>query len=82
MATSILVAMSSGLASLHKVLKDKTRRRIILLLQERGSLGYVDLMKALGIENTGKMNYHLKVLGDLLSSSCVRVQISSRARII
>ena len=59
--------MSSGIASLHKVLKDETRRRIILLLQEKGSLSYVDLMKALGITNTGKMNYHLKVLGDLLS---------------
>jgi hypothetical protein len=59
--------MGSGIASLHKVLKDETRRRIILLLQEKGSLSYVDLMKALGITNTGKMNYHLKVLGDLLS---------------
>jgi len=59
--------MGSGIASLHKVLKDETRRKIILLLQEKGSLSYVDLMKALGITNTGKMNYHLKVLGDLLS---------------
>lgn len=59
--------MSSGIASLHKVLKDETRQKIILLLQEKGSLSYVDLMKALGITNTGKMNYHLKVLGDLLS---------------
>jgi hypothetical protein len=59
--------MSSGIASLHKVLKDETRQKIIRLLQEKGSLSYVDLMKALGITNTGKMNYHLKVLGDLLS---------------
>ena len=59
--------MGSGIASLHKVLKDETRRKIILMLQEKGSLSYVDLMKALGITNTGKMNYHLKVLGDLLA---------------
>jgi hypothetical protein len=59
--------MGSGIASLHKVLKDETRREIILLLQEKVSLSYVDLMKALGITNTGKMNYHLKVLGDLLA---------------
>lgn len=58
--------MSSGIASLHKILKDETRRKIILLLHEKGSLSYVDLMKALGIANTGKINYHLKVLGDLL----------------
>ena len=61
--------MSSGIASLHKLLKDETRRRIILLLQEKGSLSYVDLMKALGITNTGKMNYHLKVLGSLLAKN-------------
>lgn len=59
--------MSSGIASLHKVLKDETRQKIILLLQEKGSLSYVDLMKALGITNTGKMNYHLRVLSNLLT---------------
>jgi DNA-binding transcriptional ArsR family regulator len=59
--------MNSGIDSLHKILKDKTRRRIILLLREKESLSYTDLMNALEITNTGKMNYHLKVLGDLLS---------------
>jgi MFS family permease len=58
--------MSLGIDSLHKVLKDETRRKIVLLLHEKGSLCYTDLMKALGIANTGKMNYHLKILGDLL----------------
>lgn len=58
--------MSSGIASLHKVLKDETRRRILLSLYEKGSLGYVDLMKAIGITSTGKMNYHLKVLNNLI----------------
>jgi energy-converting hydrogenase Eha subunit C len=61
--------MSSGVASLHKILKDETRRRIILLMRERESLSYVDLMKALGIANTGKMNYHLKILGDLVTKT-------------
>lgn len=59
--------MNSGIDSLHKILKDENRRRIILLLREKGSLSYTDLMKALGITNTGKMNYHLKVLDNLLS---------------
>ncbi len=63
---AVLTGMSAGIASLHKILKDETRRKIILQLHEKGSLSYVDLMKALGIVNTGKMNYHLKVLGDLL----------------
>ena len=59
--------MSSGLASLHKILKDETRRKIILLLREKGSLSYTDLMDTLDIVSTGLLNYHLKVLGDLLS---------------
>jgi len=59
--------MNSEIDLLHKILKDETRRRIILLLREKGSLSYMDLMKALGITNTGKTNYHLKVLDNLLS---------------
>lgn len=58
--------MDSEIASLHKILKDKTRRSIILLLHERGSLSYVNLMEEIGVTNTGTMNYHLKVIGDLI----------------
>jgi DNA-binding transcriptional ArsR family regulator len=61
--------MSSGIASLHKILKDETRRKIILLLHEKGSLSYTDLMDTLSIVSTGTLNYHLKVLGDLLSKN-------------
>ena len=59
--------MSSGIASLHKILKDETRRQIVLLLNEKGSLSYTELMDTLGIVSTGTLNYHLKVLGDLLA---------------
>ena len=62
-------SMSSGLASLHKILKDETRRKIILLLNEKGSMSYTDLMDELGIVSTGTLNYHLKVLGDLLTKN-------------
>lgn len=58
--------MSSGIASLHKILKDETRRKIVLLLNEKDSLSYTELMDTLGIVSTGLLNYHLKVLGDLL----------------
>jgi DNA-binding transcriptional ArsR family regulator len=61
--------MSSGLASLHKILKDETRRKIVLLLNEKGSLSYTDLMDILGIVSTGTLNYHLKILGDLLAKN-------------
>jgi len=58
--------MDVDVGALYKVLKDETRRRIVLLLHERGSLAYMDLMNFLEITNTGKMNYHLKALGDLI----------------
>lgn len=58
--------MSSDLASLHKILKDETRRKIVLLLNEKATLSYTDLMENMGFVTTGLLNYHLKVLGDLL----------------
>lgn len=61
--------MSSGIASLHKILKDKTRRKVILLLNEKGSLSYTDLMDELEIVSTGLLNYHLKVLCDLIAKN-------------
>jgi hypothetical protein len=59
--------MVSGLESLHKVLKDEKRRNIIRLLNENGNRSYTDLMKALGIGSTGKLNYHLKILNELIT---------------
>jgi hypothetical protein len=35
-------------------------------LSDKGSVSYVDLMNAVEIKNTGKFNYHLKILGDLI----------------
>ena len=58
--------MSKGIASIHKILKDETRQKIILMLNEKGSISYTDLMDTLGFVGTGLLNYHLKVLADLL----------------
>jgi hypothetical protein len=58
--------MKNGLASLHKILKDETRRKIVLLLNEKGRLSYTDLMNNLKIDNTGRLNYHLKVIDGLI----------------
>jgi predicted transcriptional regulator len=59
--------MPSGLESLHKILKDEKRRKIIRLLNEKGSQGYTELLNALGIDSTGKLNYHLKILNELIT---------------
>jgi DNA-binding transcriptional ArsR family regulator len=64
-----MVIMSSGLDSLLKILKDETRRKIVLLLNEKGSLSYTDLMDILEIVSTGTLNYHLKVLDELLAKN-------------
>jgi len=54
-------------ASLHKILSDTTRRSILELLAEKDSLSYTEMMTLLQITNTGRLNYHLKALGSLIS---------------
>ena len=59
--------MGVDLSQLHGILKDKNRARILELLDQRGSVSYVELLNLTGIVHTGSLNYHLKVLGDLLA---------------
>ena len=59
--------METDWASLHKILSDTTRRSILELLAEKESLTYTDMMTLLQITNTGRLNYHLKALGSLIS---------------
>jgi DNA-binding transcriptional ArsR family regulator len=61
--------MGTDFTSLHRILKDQTRQKIILLLSEKGNLTYTELMDALEDISTGLLNYHLKVLGDLLTKN-------------
>jgi hypothetical protein len=58
--------MTVDISKLHNVLRDPTRAAILGLVHQRTSLSYVDLQNLLQIAHTGKLNYHLKVLGDLL----------------
>jgi DNA-binding transcriptional ArsR family regulator len=61
--------MDSGLATLHKILKDDTRRKILHLLNEKGGLTYTELINSLEVVSTGLLNYHLKVLSDLITKN-------------
>lgn len=61
-----LTSMVSGQDSLFRVLKDSTRQRIVLLLMKEQPLAYVELMTRSKVSNTGRFNYHLKVLADFL----------------
>ncbi len=58
--------MTVEFSNLHKILKDPTRRDIIRCLVEAGSLSYVDLMVQAKVTNTGRLNYHLKILNGLI----------------
>ena len=64
-----MVRRKVNFQSLSKILKNKTRRRIIAEIFENNNISYVDLMNRVDITNTGKFNYHLKVLGDLISKN-------------
>jgi len=54
-------------SSLHKILNDATRRNILELLAEKDALSYTEIMALLQVTNTGRLNYHLKALGALIS---------------
>jgi len=58
--------MSVDIPRLHSVLRDRTRSRILELLDEKTSLRDTELQNLLQITHTGKLNYHLKILGDLV----------------
>jgi len=61
--------MPSGIASLHKILKDETRQKILILVNKKGSASYTELLNSIEHISTGLLNYHLKVLGDLLAKN-------------
>jgi len=61
--------MSAGLDFLHKILKDETRRKVVLLLNEKTELSHTDLLGELGFLSTGRLNYHLKQLNGLLAKT-------------
>src|SRR5271157_3046580 len=58
--------MTGEFSNLHKTLKDPTRRDILRCLGEAGSLSNMDLMAQAKITNTGRLNYHLKILDGLI----------------
>ncbi len=61
--------MNSSDDSVYNILKDETRRKIILALKDKKEIVYSDLLKTLEIDNTGKLNYHLKILNGFVSKN-------------
>ena len=52
--------------SFSDVLKHPIRRKIVLTLYSSKGSTYMDLINAAEVANTGKFNYHLKLLADLI----------------
>ena len=74
--------MKVELSGLHKILKDPTRREILKLLNDKGALPYAELMGLAEVTNTGRFNYHLKVLGGLIEKiSDGRYSLTERGRL-
>jgi hypothetical protein len=61
--------MSTAIAGLHKILKDETRRKIIRQLNDKPTQTYTELLSATEAGSTGRLNYHLKILGDLIAKN-------------
>ncbi len=60
------IKLAVDFESFNEVLKHPIRRKVIRALGEKQSLSYVELLNITEAANTGKFNYHLKVLGDLI----------------
>jgi len=45
------------------------RRRILLLLEQKGEVSFTDIQRAVGVNDTGLMSYHLKELAPLVERS-------------
>jgi hypothetical protein len=61
--------MSTDLTNLYKALKDPNRQTIIGILEAKGATSYTELLEASETGSTGLLNYHLKVLGDLVEKN-------------
>lgn len=58
-----------GIERRIKALSHWARRKIILLLGEKGPMTYSELMKNVGVEDSGTFAFHLRSLGDLVEKT-------------
>ena len=63
------MARANEYDAIFAALKHPLRRQILLLLDEKGEVAFTDIQKAMGVEDTGLMSYHLKELELLIRQS-------------
>ncbi|AEE93190.1 hypothetical protein Ahos_0299 [Acidianus hospitalis W1] len=49
------------LMDLNRIIKDKTRKNILIYLKNKGKAAYSEILRDMKL-STGKLNYHLKIL--------------------
>ena len=59
--------LTDEVAKVNKIMSNATRRKILDLINQNGSMSYSVLRESLNQMNTGQLNYHLKCLGNLIS---------------
>lgn len=65
------VRMKDDATRINRILANPTRRTILELLRQNMEMSYVEIRQTLGSINTGRLNYHLRILGDLISKNPV-----------
>lgn len=63
--------MKVDVSRANKILANSTRRQILELIGKKEEVSYVEIRKALGHINTGKLNYHLKIIDDLVTKNSI-----------
>jgi DNA-binding transcriptional ArsR family regulator len=63
------LAEASEYDEIFAALKHPVRRQILLFLDRKGEASFTDIQEEVGINDTGRMSYHLKELAPLLEQS-------------
>ena len=63
------MAESNEYDAIFTALKHPVRRQILLLLEQKGEVSFIDIQNAVGISDTGLISYHLKELALLVEQS-------------
>jgi DNA-binding HxlR family transcriptional regulator len=61
--------MVSEFTAFSKVLRDSTNQKILMLIKENNGLSCADLLEKSEVISEGMLNYHLKVLDELLNKN-------------
>jgi len=67
--SGVFLAEVDDYDAIFAALKHPVRRRILLLLDAKGEVSFTDIQKAVDVEDTGLMSYHLKELALLVDQS-------------